>query len=104
MQGLREHADDPAFQEKWREVKQIAKSKAVEKIAQITGEEIPPHALLDIQVGVTCTVSGQLCAARGSCSSNLLPVTISQLYKPASMCCNALSARLLTCAVPGLLR
>ena len=52
MQGLREHADDPAFQEKWREVKQIAKSKAVEKIAQITGEEIPPHALLDIQVGV----------------------------------------------------
>ena len=51
MQGLREHADDSAFQEKWREVKQIAKSKAVEKIAQITGEDIPPHALLDIQVG-----------------------------------------------------
>ena len=51
LQGLREHADDPAFQEKWQEVKQIAKTKAVEKIAQITGEEIPHHALLDIQVG-----------------------------------------------------
>lgn len=49
-QGLREYADDPAFQEKWQEVKQIAKTKAVEKIAQITGEEIPPQALLDIQV------------------------------------------------------
>ena len=51
LQGLREHADDPAFQEKWREVKQIAKAKAVERIAHITGEEIPSHALLDIQVG-----------------------------------------------------
>ena len=50
LQGLREHADDPAFQEKWREVKQIAKTKAVDRIAQITGVEIPQHALLDIQV------------------------------------------------------
>ena len=49
VQGLREHADDSAFQEKWREVKQIAKGKAVAKIADITGVEIPEHALLDIQ-------------------------------------------------------
>ena len=50
MQGLREHADEPAFQERWQEVKQIAKAKAVAKIAHITGEKIPQHALLDIQV------------------------------------------------------
>ena len=50
LQGLREHADDPAFQEKWQEVKQTAKTKAVDRIAQITGVEIPQHALLDIQV------------------------------------------------------
>lgn len=51
LQGLREHADDAAFQEKWQEVKQTAKSKAVARIAHLTGTDIPAHALLDIQVG-----------------------------------------------------
>ena len=62
VQGLREHADDPAFQEKWREVKQIAKGKAVAKIADITGVDIPEHALLDIQAWNVLSLCQQLCS------------------------------------------
>ena len=37
MQGLRDHADDPAFQKKWQEVKLLAKQKAARKIEALTG-------------------------------------------------------------------
>jgi starch phosphorylase len=50
VQGLREYADDPAFQAKWQDVKALAKEKAVKHIREITGVDIPVNALLDIQV------------------------------------------------------
>lgn len=50
VQGLRQHADDPAFQAEWQEVKLIAKTKALAKIKELTGVSISPDAMLDIQV------------------------------------------------------
>jgi starch phosphorylase len=50
MQGLREHADDPALQQAWRTVKQQAKQRAAAKIAALTGVKVSPNALFDIQV------------------------------------------------------
>ena len=52
-QGLREYADDAAFQAKWQGVKATAKAKAMAHIAEITDTPIPEHALLDIQVWQT---------------------------------------------------
>ena len=37
VQGLRDHADDPAFLKKWQEVKLLAKQKAARKIEALTG-------------------------------------------------------------------
>jgi hypothetical protein len=54
MQGLRAHADDPAFQARWAEVKGVAKAKAMARIQELTGEALPAHAMLDIQVGASC--------------------------------------------------
>jgi hypothetical protein len=50
VQGLREHADDPEFQQKWADVKAIAKSKAIARISELTGVQISDNVLLDIQV------------------------------------------------------
>lgn len=50
LQGLRQHAEDPEFQQKWQEVKLIAKTKAVAKISALTGIKLSPDALLDVQV------------------------------------------------------
>eukprot|EP00891_Asterochloris_glomerata_P002508 jgi/Astpho2/2508/fgenesh1_pm.00048_%23_17_t len=50
LQGLRDHADDPAFQKKWQEVKLLAKQKAARKIEALTGVTVNPNALLDIQI------------------------------------------------------
>ena len=41
VQGLKQHADDPAFQEKWRMVKQTAKAKAMAKVAELSGVQVP---------------------------------------------------------------
>jgi starch phosphorylase len=49
-QGLREHADDPEFQAKWQNVKSEAKEKAIQRIRDITGVNVPSNAMLDIQV------------------------------------------------------
>jgi hypothetical protein len=51
MQGLRQHADDPALQQAWRTVKQQAKQRAAAKIQALTGVKVNPNALFDIQVG-----------------------------------------------------
>ena len=40
LQGLKQHAEDPAFQEKWRSVKQTAKAKAMAKVAELSGVRV----------------------------------------------------------------
>ncbi len=49
-QDLRAHADDPAFQQRWQEVKQQAKVKSIERIEQLTGLQLPKQSMLDVQV------------------------------------------------------
>lgn len=51
LQLLRDHADDPQFQEEWRAVKATAKKKAAAKIESLTGIKVNPNALFDVQVG-----------------------------------------------------
>ena len=48
-QGLREHADDPEFRAQWAGVKNVAKAKAMARIRELTGENLPDDAMLDIQ-------------------------------------------------------
>ena len=40
LQGLRQYADDKAFQEKWRSVKQQAKAKAMAKVSELSGVQV----------------------------------------------------------------
>ena len=42
VQGLKAHADDPAFQERWRGVKKIAKQAAMQKITELCGVQAGP--------------------------------------------------------------
>lgn len=50
IKDLARFADDPSFQQQWREVKQLAKIKAAARIASLTGVEVPVNALFDVQV------------------------------------------------------
>ncbi|SAK72037.1 glycogen phosphorylase family protein [Caballeronia glebae] len=50
LRKLAEHADDAAFQERWRSVKQANKQILAEKIQSTTGIVVDPAALFDIQV------------------------------------------------------
>ncbi|GIL74061.1 hypothetical protein Vretimale_4977 [Volvox reticuliferus] len=50
LKGLRAHADDPAFQAEWREVKHAAKVKAAALIQRLTGVKVNTNAMFDIQV------------------------------------------------------
>ena len=52
VQGLRQHADDKDFQQKWQAVKQTAKEKAVARIKKLTGIDVRPDALMDVQVWI----------------------------------------------------
>ncbi len=52
VQGLRQHADDKDFQQKWQEVKQTAKEKAVARIKKLTGVDVRRDALMDVQVWI----------------------------------------------------
>ena len=40
VQGLKQHADDPDFQQQWREVKQQAKTKAMARVAELSGVQV----------------------------------------------------------------
>lgn len=60
VQLLRDHADDPQFQEQWREVKAVAKKKCAARIESLTGVKVKPDALFDVQVRCGC-----LCSAEG---------------------------------------
>lgn len=51
VQELREHVDDPAFQQRWQEVKRTAKAKSIALIERLTGVPLPnKDAMLDVQV------------------------------------------------------
>lgn len=50
VQGVREKADDPAFQREWQKMKLTAKVRALAKISAVTGVKLPENALLDVQV------------------------------------------------------
>ena len=77
-QAIRAKADDPAFQEQWRRMKQAAKVRALAKISEATGVQLPEHAMLDVQArrrsrastakhtlsACNDTVTPQACAAR----------------------------------------
>ena len=100
MQGLRAHADDPAFQARWAEVKGIAKAKAMARIQELTGEALPAHAMLDIQVGKLCRPCLVLLFAVVADASLQLLITYLQLGsaspatgKPCSWCYTAVQYR-----------
>src|SRR6476660_2488200 len=50
LEGLEPHADDPAFRERWRAVKQLNKERLARHVLERTGISIDPSALFDIQV------------------------------------------------------
>ena len=50
LESLKDRAEDPDFQAKWREVKAENKLRLKKKILEITGEEVRADALYDIQV------------------------------------------------------
>ena len=50
LEGLKAKAADPAFCARWREVKAVAKARALARVEELTGVRGAPGALLDIQV------------------------------------------------------
>ncbi|CAG9464659.1 unnamed protein product [Pedinophyceae sp. YPF-701] len=50
LEGLRAHAKDPAFQEKWVAAKLESKQRLAAKVKELTGVEVNPNALFDVQV------------------------------------------------------
>ncbi|KAK3285146.1 Acid phosphatase pho1 [Cymbomonas tetramitiformis] len=50
LSGLREHADDPEFQARWKAIKKANKAKLAETILDLTGVKVSEDALFDIQV------------------------------------------------------
>jgi len=50
LQELESRAGDAAFQERWRQVKQLNKQALAARIGRITGGAVDPQALFDIQV------------------------------------------------------
>lgn len=50
LRGLEAHVDDPAFRERWREVKRANKSRLAEYVHTATGIELDPMWMFDIQV------------------------------------------------------
>ncbi|KAK9916350.1 hypothetical protein WJX75_001605 [Coccomyxa subellipsoidea] len=50
LAGLRQYADDKAFQAKWRTVKHAAKEKLSHKIKSLMGVDLPTDPLYDVQI------------------------------------------------------
>jgi len=50
LTGLRAHADNPAFQAKWKAVKLTAKMELAAEVKERTGYEINPTSMFDVQV------------------------------------------------------
>lgn len=49
LHSLEPHADDAGFRARWREVKRLAKQQLAATIVQVTGIEVDPASLFDIQ-------------------------------------------------------
>jgi starch phosphorylase len=50
LRGLEAHVDDPAFRERWREVKRANKARLAEYVHSSTGIELDPTWMFDVQV------------------------------------------------------
>ncbi|KWX66471.1 glycogen/starch/alpha-glucan phosphorylase [Mycobacterium sp. NAZ190054] len=50
LHGLESFVDDPAFRTRWREVKRANKSRLAEYVHSITGVELDPSWMFDVQV------------------------------------------------------
>ena len=50
LRGLEVYVDDPAFREQWREVKRANKARLAEYLHAVTGVELDPTWLFDVQV------------------------------------------------------
>ncbi|WP_176562006.1 glycogen/starch/alpha-glucan phosphorylase [Mycolicibacterium palauense] len=50
LRGLEAHVDDPAFRQRWREVKRANKSRLAEYVHSVTGIELDPSWMFDVQV------------------------------------------------------
>ena len=50
LRGLEPYADDPAFRQRWREVKRANKSRLAEYVHSTTGIELDPIWMFDVQV------------------------------------------------------
>jgi starch phosphorylase len=50
LEGLLAHRDDPDFQERWQQVRQINKTRLAAMVRDECGVELDPQALFDVQV------------------------------------------------------
>ncbi len=50
LRGLEEHADDPAFQERWRAIKQANKADLAALLAARTGRVLPTDPMYDVMI------------------------------------------------------
>ena len=50
LEQLREHADDPDFQQEWRKVKQTNKIRLARALEERTGVQVPATMFFDVQV------------------------------------------------------
>jgi starch phosphorylase len=50
LRGLEEHADDPAFQERWRAIKQANKADLVALLEARTGRVLPTDPMYDVMI------------------------------------------------------
>jgi starch phosphorylase len=50
LKGLKDHADDKEFQQKWASVKKEAKTNLAQLLKQLTGDDVNMDAIFDVQV------------------------------------------------------
>ena len=50
LEGLRAFAEDPAFQARWREVKQANKARLAAKVKEVAGVDLPLASMFDVQI------------------------------------------------------
>lgn len=92
LQGLRQHADDPSFQQQWKEVKRTAKERAVQRIQELTGTALRQDALMDVQVKRIHEYKRQLLNVLGIIYRydrirNMSPQERKQASPPKTACC-----------------
>jgi starch phosphorylase len=50
LRGLEQHAKNPDFQKRWREVKQTKKQQLAKTIKAMTGDDVDTTAMFDVHV------------------------------------------------------